>query len=470
MKKMPFKSVEEIDNIVTIKVVGVGGGGNNVVNRMITDEVRSVEFIAINTDKQALNHSQATHKILIGESATHGRGAGGNPEMGKTAADESREQICEALKGAEMVFVTAGMGGGTGTGAAPLVAQIAKEMGLLTVGVVTKPFGFEGSKKMILAEKGIEELIKHVDSLIIIPNERLKMVADNKITLANAFQMADGILKQGVQSITDLIKSHGMINLDFADISSVMKDAGYAHMCVASAKGKDKAEQVARMAITSPLLETSISGARGVIINFTADVNVILDDIYRAADIIKEEADSNAIIFFGVTLDETLEDEMRITVIATGFDEVAESQGISQLRNSTYSSSSSKNTSSLEEKFNRYASGDDDVPSVPRTTNGINETNKRSPYRIPQEDESYADDEQTPAQQPLVTQNRPVDRPGMVNNQGTNSLRNKQETPQNTTAGTQPNQQNTRQRPQSVQDDDGDDNFLKLLNQISKNK
>ena len=317
---MAFRSVEEKDNIVTIKVVGVGGGGNNAVNRMIQDDVKSVEFIAINTDKQDLNHSLAPSKILIGETVTHGRGAGANPEVGRRAAEESHDQISEALKGAEMVFITAGMGGGTGTGAAPLVAEIAKEMGLLTVGIVTKPFGFEGVRKMNQAEKGISELLGHVDSLVVIPNERLKYVAEDKITLANAFVMADGILKQGVQSITDLIKSHGILNLDFADVCAIMKDAGYAHMCVANAKGKDKAEEVARKAITSPLLETSISGAKGVIINFTADTAVVLDDIYRAADIIKEEAHPEANIIWGVILDEQMEDEMKITVIATGFD------------------------------------------------------------------------------------------------------------------------------------------------------
>jgi len=318
---MAFRSVEEKENIVTIKVIGVGGGGNNAVNRMIRDDVKSVEFIAVNTDKQALNHSQATHKILIGDNITHGRGAGANPEVGRKAAEESKAKIEEALKNTEMVFVTAGMGGGTGTGAAPVVAQIAKELGVLTVGIVTKPFGFEGTHKMKQAEKGIQELLAQVDSLVVIPNERLKLVSDQKITLANAFERADDILKQGVQSITDLIKSHGFINLDFADVSAIMKDAGYAHMCVAAAKGKEKAEAVARAAITSPLLETSISNAKGIILNFTADPEISLDDIYRASDIIKEEAHPDAQIIWGVALDEALEDELRITVIATGFDD-----------------------------------------------------------------------------------------------------------------------------------------------------
>jgi len=318
---MAFRSIEEPETLVTIKVIGVGGGGGNAVNRMIQDDVKSVEFIVANTDAQDLEDSLASNKINLGVKVTNGRGAGANPEVGRRAADDSREQISEALKGGEMVFITAGMGGGTGTGAAPLVAEIAREMGLLTVAVVTKPFGFEGGLKMKRAEKGIEDLRAHVDSLVVIPNERLKYVADDRITLVNAFAMADSVLKQGVQSITDLIQGRGILNLDFADVCAIMKDAGYAHMCVASAKGKDKAEEAARKAIVSPLLETSVAGAKGIIINFTADPEVALDDIYRAADIIREEADPDANIIWGVVLDDELEDELRITIIATGFDE-----------------------------------------------------------------------------------------------------------------------------------------------------
>lgn len=329
---MAFRSVEEQEQLVTIKVVGVGGGGCNAVNRMIREEVRGVEFIAVNTDKQALDHSQATHKILIGEGVTHGRGAGANPEIGRKSAEESKSAIEDVFKGTEMVFITAGMGGGTGTGAAPYVAQVAKEMGILTVGIVTKPFAFEGSRKMEQADKGVEEMLKNVDSLIVIPNERLKLVADNKITLLNAFEMADSILKQGVQSVTDLIKGHGLINLDFADVSANMKNAGYAHLCVASAKGKDKAENVARLAITSPLLETSITGAHKILLNFTADANIVLEDIYRAADIIKEEANPDADIIWGVVLDENMEDELRISVIASGFDEKKEQPVVPQFK------------------------------------------------------------------------------------------------------------------------------------------
>ena len=317
---MPFKSVDEKENIVNIKVIGVGGGGNNAVNRMIKDNVQGVEFIAINTDQQALNHSEATHKILIGESVTHGRGAGSDPETGRRAAEESKSEIEEALKDTEMVFISAGMGGGTGTGAAPMIAKIAKDMGILTVGIVTKPFGFEGTRKMLQAENGIRDLLNNVDSLVVIPNERLNRVSDQKITLANAFQLADSVLKQGVQSITELIKSHGFINLDFADVRRVMADAGYAHMCVASAAGKDKVDTVAHAVITSPLLETSLSNAKGIVLNFTADPEVALEDIYRAADIIRSEAHEDAEIIWGVALDENLNDELRVTVIATGFD------------------------------------------------------------------------------------------------------------------------------------------------------
>ena len=321
---MPFESVEE-KVLVNIKVVGVGGGGNNAVDNMVSDEVPGVEFINVNTDSQVLaRRSKAPVNILIGENVTHGRGAGANPEVGRKAAEESRDEIAQALKGAEMVFITAGMGGGTGTGAAPLVAQIAKEQGILTVAIVTKPFGFEGALKASRAEKGIEELLKQVDALVAIPNERLKLVSDSKVTMPNAFKTADNVLKEGVQSITDLIQSQGTINLDFNDVTAILKDAGFAHWCVASAKGKDKAEAVANNALSSPLLETSIHGATGVILYFTADPELTLEDIERAAEIIRSNAAPEANIIWGVNLDETMEDEIKMTVIATGFKEDAE--------------------------------------------------------------------------------------------------------------------------------------------------
>ena len=309
------------DSVVNIKVIGVGGGGNNVVNRMVKTGTKGVEFIAVNTDKQALEASSATNKIQIGEKLTNGKGAGADPEIGRKAAEENRNQVSKALEDTDMVFITAGMGGGTGTGAAPIVADIAKELGILTVGVVTKPFRFEGMRRMRQAEAGITELRAKVDSLVIIPNERLKLASDQKITMVNAFEIADDVLQQAVQSISDLIKDTGFINLDFADVTAVMKDAGRAHMGVGRAAGKNKAEDAAKMAISSPLLETSINGARGVLINVTGSMDIGLEEVETAANLVQEAANPEANIIFGATFDESLEDEIRVTVIATGFDE-----------------------------------------------------------------------------------------------------------------------------------------------------
>ena len=313
------------DSVVNIKVVGVGGGGNNVVNRMVKTGTKGVDFIAVNTDKQALAVSSATYKIQIGEKLTNGQGAGSDPEVGRKSAEENRTQISKALEDADMVFITAGMGGGTGTGAAPIVADIAKELGVLTVGVVTKPFRFEGMRRMKQAEGGITELRNKVDSLVIIPNERLKLATDQKITMVNAFEISDDVLQQAVQSISDLIKNTGFINLDFADVSAVMKDAGRAHMGVGRAAGKNKAEEAARMAISSPLLETSINGAKGVLINVTGSMDIGLEEVETAANLVQEAAHPEANIIFGAAFDDTLEDELRVTVIATGFDEVESS-------------------------------------------------------------------------------------------------------------------------------------------------
>ena len=308
------------ENVVKIKVIGVGGGGNNVVNRMVRTGARGVDFVAVNTDKQALNVSAATDKIQIGEKLTHGQGAGSDPEVGRKSAEESRNQIAKALEDTDMVFITAGMGGGTGTGGAPIVAEIAREAGILTVGVVTKPFGFEGRRRMTQAEAGINELKTKVDSLVIIPNERLKHATDQKITFANAFEIADDVLRQAVQSISDLIRDTGFINLDFADVTAIMKDAGLAHMGVGRAAGKNKAEEAARMAISSPLLETSINGAHGVLINVTGSMDIGLDEVEQAASLVQEAVHPDALTIFGATFDETLDDEIRVTVIATGFD------------------------------------------------------------------------------------------------------------------------------------------------------
>lgn len=321
---MAFQFDDEFMDGVQIKVVGVGGGGGNAVDRMVRSGVQGVEFVAINTDRQALARSQATVKIQIGEKLTRGMGAGSNPEKGQRAAEESHDEILNALKGTDMVFITAGMGGGTGTGAAPVVAQIARELGVLTVGIVTKPFLFEGARRMAQAEMGITNLREHVDSLVIIPNERLKQLnGEQKITFFNAFDMADDVLRQGVQSISELIKVPGMVNLDFADVSAVMRAAGYAHMGIGHGKGKEKAEQAAKTAIVSPLLETTIDGARGVIINITASTDIDMDDVDMASSMISKAVHPDANIIWGVALDENLDDEMYVTVIATGFDDNA---------------------------------------------------------------------------------------------------------------------------------------------------
>lgn len=314
---------EDQTTFASIKVVGCGGGGNNAVNRMVDAGLRGVEFISINTDRQALALSNANTKIQIGEKLTKGLGAGAVPEVGRRAAEESREEIAQALKGADLVFVTAGMGGGTGTGAAPIIAQIAHDKGILTVGVVTKPFKFEGANRMRQAEMGIANLTDKVDSLIIIPNDRLKFVTDQKITFANAFGIADDVLKQAVSSISELVgySEHVIINLDFADVSAIMKDAGHAHMGVGTAAGRDKAEQAAMAAVSSPLLETSINGATGVLINVAGSSELALDDVETAANIVMEAANPEANIIFGAAFDDNLEDEMRVTVIATGFDD-----------------------------------------------------------------------------------------------------------------------------------------------------
>ena len=318
---MDFKAESGPENVVTIKVVGVGGAGNNVVNRMVKTGTQGVEFIAINTDKQALAVSNADQKLQIGEKMTHGQGAGSDPEVGKRSAEESRNNIAKAIENADMVFITAGMGGGTGTGAAPTVADIAREAGILTVGVVTKPFKFEGKRRMDQANAGIKELLGKVDSLLIIPNDRLKYATDQKVTLANAFEIADDVLRQAVTSISDLIKNTGFINLDFADVTCIMKGAGFAHMGVGHAAGKGKAEYAARMAVAIPLMETSINGAHGVLINITGSEDMGLEDVEAAANLVQEAAHPDANIIFGATFDETMQDEIRVTVIATGFEE-----------------------------------------------------------------------------------------------------------------------------------------------------
>ena len=309
------------DQFANIKVIGVGGGGNNAVNRMISSGLKGVEFIAVNTDAQALYMAQANHKIQIGAKLTKGLGSGGNPEIGQKAAEESRDDIFQVLKGADMVFVTAGMGGGTGTGAAPIVAEIAKELGALTVGVVTKPFTFEGKKRASQAEVGIQNLKSKVDTLITIPNDRLLQVIEKHTSIVEAFRIADDVLRQGVQGISDLIAVPGLINLDFADVKTIMKDTGSALMGIGVASGENRAVEAARAAISSPLLETTIEGATGVLLNITGGSSLGLFEVNEAADIISQSVDPDANIIFGAVIDESMEEDVRVTVIATGFDQ-----------------------------------------------------------------------------------------------------------------------------------------------------
>jgi len=318
------KAFEE--RVVKIKVIGVGGAGNNVINRMVEAGVDGVDFVVVNTDKQDLNKSACENKLQIGEKLTGGMGAGSKPEVGRKSAEESRAQIAKILEDTDMVFITAGMGGGTGTGAAPIVADLAREAGILTVGVVTKPFKFEGANRMRQAEAGIAELSAKVDSLIIIPNDRLKYVTDQKITFANAFGIADDVLKQAVMSISELVgfSERVIINQDFADVSAIMRNAGRAHMGVGVASGREKAEQAALSAVSSPLLETSINGATGVLINVTGSPEMTLDEVETASTIVQENVNVDANIIFGATYSDDLQDQIRVTVIATGFDQKAE--------------------------------------------------------------------------------------------------------------------------------------------------
>lgn len=315
----------DFNQFAGIKVVGVGGGGNNAVNRMITAGLKGVDFVSVNTDAQALNLSRAGQKVQIGLKLTKGLGAGANPEVGAKAAEESREELLETLKGVDMVFVTAGMGGGTGTGAAPIVAEVAKELGALTVGVVTRPFTFEGRKRAMQAEKGIAELKSKVDTLITIPNDRLLQVVDKNTTIHEAFRIADDVLRQGVQGISDLIAVPGLINLDFADVKTIMRNTGSALMGIGQASGENRATDAARKAISSPLLETSIEGAKGVLLNITGGPNLTLFEVNEASEIIAEAADPEANIIFGAVIDESLKEEVRVTVIATGFDQAQSS-------------------------------------------------------------------------------------------------------------------------------------------------
>ena len=358
-----------MDGAATIKVIGVGGAGNNAVNRMLDLGIKSVEFIAVNTDRQALAKSKAQTKIQIGEKITRGLGAGANPDIGAQSAEESKTEISEVLRGADVVFVTCGMGGGTGTGAAPIVAGIAKEMGILTIGVVTKPFTFEGKKRLAQAERGIESLKSKVDTLIVIPNDKLLQIIDRKTSMAEAFLMADDVLRQGVQGISDLITVTGTVNLDFADVKTIMLNTGMAHMGTGHASGENKAEEAAKEAIQSPLLETSIEGARGVIINITGGEDLGLQEVNTAAELIQRSVDPEANIIFGTVIDPEMNDEIKITVIATGFENQDEVKN-----GKTNSMGSSMNSRPWERKGTSIPSNQDitssqndlDIPSFLR--------------------------------------------------------------------------------------------------------
>ena len=364
-------NVTMMDGTATIKVIGVGGAGNNAVNRMIEADIKGVDFIAVNTDRQALQISKAKTKIQIGEKITRGLGAGANPDIGAQAAEESKAEVAEVLRGADMVFVTAGMGGGTGTGAAPIVAQAAKEMGILTIGVVTKPFTFEGKKRLSQAERGIESLKGKVDTLVVIPNDKLLQIVDRKTSIIEAFKMADDVLRQGVQGISDLIAIPGLVNLDFADVKTIMLNQGMAHMGVGSASGENRAEHAAKEAIQSPLLETSIEGAKGVMINITGGDNLGLHEVNTAAELVQRSVDPEANIIFGTVTDETMGDEIRITVIATGFEknEPISSIGVDNIVSKTWE----KKVNSIPASHETSSSSNDlDIPAFLRKNRNKN--------------------------------------------------------------------------------------------------
>ena len=361
-----------MDGTATIKVIGVGGAGNNAVNRMIEAGIRNVEFIAVNTDRQTLNESKASSKIQIGEKLTRGLGAGANPDIGSQAAEESRAEIAEVLKGADMVFVTAGMGGGTGTGAAPIVAATAKELGILTIGVVTKPFTFEGKKRLAQAERGIASLKGKVDTLVVIPNDKLLQVIDRKTSMVEAFRMADDVLRQGVQGISDLISIPGVINLDFADVKTIMLNQGMAHMGIGTASGENRAEDAAKQAIQSPLLETSIEGAKGIIINITGGSDMGLHEANTAAELVQRSADPEANIIFGTVIDDSLGDEIQITVIATGFEKEEERRATSQYESIVSEAWRKRSAGTVSVTPSSDSnSGDLDIPTFLRKNKGL---------------------------------------------------------------------------------------------------
>lgn len=361
-----------MDGTATIKVIGVGGAGNNAINRMIESGIKGVEFIAINTDRQALQLSKASSKIQIGEKLTRGLGAGANPEIGMQAAEESKAEIAEMLRGADMVFVTAGMGGGTGTGAAPIVAAAAKELGILTIGVVTKPFTFEGKKRLSQAERGIESLKSKVDTLVVIPNDKLLQIIDRKTSIVEAFKMADDVLRQGVQGISDLIAVPGLVNLDFADVKTIMLNTGIAHMGVGRASGESRAEDAAKQAIQNPMLESSIEGAKGIIINITGGPNLGLHEVNTAAELVQRSVDPEANIIFGAVIDESLDEDIVITVIATGFETKPKigTVPVNEIPSSNNAKPWEKKTTQVSTQPEPINNNDLDIPSFLRKKSG----------------------------------------------------------------------------------------------------
>ena len=372
MMEYEDNNITMMDGTATIKVIGVGGAGNNAVNRMIESGIKGVDFIAVNTDRQALQQSKANTKIQIGEKITRGLGAGANPDIGAQSAEENKSEVAEILRGADMVFVTAGMGGGTGTGAAPIVASIAKEMGILTIGVVTKPFTFEGKKRLSQAERGIESLKGKVDTLVVIPNDKLLQIIDRKTSIVEAFKMADDVLRQGVQGISDLIAVPGLVNLDFADVKTIMLNTGIAHMGVGRASGESRAEDAAKQAIQNPMLESSIEGAKGIIINITGGPNLGLHEVNTAAELVQRSVDPEANIIFGAVIDESLDEDIVITVIATGFETKPKigTVPVNEIPSSNNAKPWEKKTTQVSTQPEPINNNDLDIPSFLRKKSG----------------------------------------------------------------------------------------------------
>jgi|AntRauTorcE11897_2_1112592.scaffolds.fasta_scaffold00001_331 cell division protein FtsZ len=381
--------------VANIKVIGVGGGGNNAVNRMIAANITSANFVAINTDKQALLMSNAEERVQIGEKLTKGLGAGADPNIGLKAAEESKDAISEVLKGADLVFITAGMGGGTGTGAAPVIAQMAKEMGILTVAVITKPFAFEGRVRLQNAEQGMENLKKHVDTLVVIPNDKLLKIVPKGTSMLEAFRHADDVLRQGIQGISDLIVNPSLINLDFADVKSIMRNKGYAHMGIGLARGENKTHESVRAAVYSPLLETKIEGATGVLINIKGGVDLPLDEVYEAAELVREVVDPNCNIIFGASIDEEMDEEVEITIIATGFAGSTFEKGSAPQKQEPTRTVKDKYEKFLSNRFKDKPNLDDSEKKVNTDIFNKRKTNEQNSQQEPQRQQKSTNDEKS---------------------------------------------------------------------------